>query len=116
MDKRLLRSPPSVPVLTVHGLFDQEDIYGPIASYLAMEQSDTRNDRNYLVMGPWFHGQPGSLVPSREWLAHRTHRVGLGIRPRYFLNEVMLPFFDSYLKEREPAQPIPPVRAFHDRP
>ncbi|MBS0421401.1 MAG: CocE/NonD family hydrolase [Proteobacteria bacterium] len=111
VDKLLLRAPPKVPVLTVQGLFDQEDIYGPIASYLAMEQSDSRNDRNYLLIGPWFHGQQdpwfhnesGSHLGPFEWGSDTT---------RYFLNEVLLPFFDLYLKDKKPSKPIPPVRAF----
>jgi hypothetical protein len=56
VDRLLALSPQSVPTLSVGGLFDQEDICGSIAGYAAMEQSDTRNDRNFLVLGPWFHG------------------------------------------------------------
>jgi uncharacterized protein len=111
VDKLLLAKPTSVPTLTVHGLYDQEDIYGPIASYHAMEQSDSRNDRNYLLIGPWFHGQQdpwfhgasGSHLGAIPWGSDTT---------RYFLDEAMLPFFDRYLKDRAPAVPIPPVRAF----
>ena len=50
-----LRSAP-VPTLTVGGWWDQEDIYGPQATYAAMEANDT-GARNVLVMGPWHHGQ-----------------------------------------------------------
>ena len=31
----------------------------PIASYAALEVSDKKNDKNFLVIGPWFHGQHG---------------------------------------------------------
>jgi putative CocE/NonD family hydrolase len=46
----------SVPTLTVGGWWDQEDIYGPTATYGALERFDTAGI-NGLVMGPWSHGQ-----------------------------------------------------------
>jgi putative CocE/NonD family hydrolase len=47
---------PVVPTLTVGGWWDQEDEYGAIASYAELERHDSLN-RNFLVMGPWNHGQ-----------------------------------------------------------
>ena len=46
-----------VPTLHVHGLWDQEDIYGSPAAYAALEKHDTGNDTNFFVAGPWYHGQ-----------------------------------------------------------
>ena len=46
----------TVPTMTVGGWWDQEDEYGPLASYAALEQTDSAH-LNYLVMGPWYHGQ-----------------------------------------------------------
>ncbi|HMA41419.1 MAG TPA: CocE/NonD family hydrolase, partial [Gemmatimonadales bacterium] len=46
----------TVPTLTVGGWWDQEDEYGPLASYASLERSDN-TARNFLVMGPWYHGQ-----------------------------------------------------------
>ena len=46
----------TVPTLTVGGWWDQEDEYGPLASYAALEKTDTAGV-NFLVMGPWYHGQ-----------------------------------------------------------
>ena len=57
VDKILAAQPLSVPVMLVHGLWDQEDIYGAIAVYKAIEPKDTANDKVFLVMGPWYHGQ-----------------------------------------------------------
>ncbi len=45
-----------VPTLTVGGWWDQEDLYGPMATYAALERHDTAGI-NYFVMGPWSHGQ-----------------------------------------------------------
>jgi uncharacterized protein len=46
----------TVPTLTVGGWWDQEDEYGPLASYAVLERSDSCA-LNHLVMGPWYHGQ-----------------------------------------------------------
>ena len=42
MDRVLASRPLTVPVMIVHGLWDQEDIYGPIALYQALERKDAR--------------------------------------------------------------------------
>ena len=57
VDKLLATQPLKVPVMLVHSLWDQEDIYGAIAVYKAIEPKDTGNDKVFLVMGPWHHGQ-----------------------------------------------------------
>ncbi len=44
-----------VPTLNVAGWWDQEDFYGPLAIYEALEKQDPRN-LNFLVVGPWNHG------------------------------------------------------------
>jgi uncharacterized protein len=45
----------SVPTLVVGGWWDQEDLYGPLAMYKALEKND-KDDQVNLVMGPWNHG------------------------------------------------------------
>ncbi|HLX91625.1 MAG TPA: CocE/NonD family hydrolase, partial [Puia sp.] len=47
---------PQIPLLNVGGYFDQEDLNGPQLMYSHLEKKDTFN-RNYIVLGPWFHGQ-----------------------------------------------------------
>ena len=44
-----------VPNLNVAGWWDQEDFYGPMATYANLEKNDTAH-MNYLVVGPWNHG------------------------------------------------------------
>ncbi len=44
MDAVLAAHPLKVPVMLVHGLWDQEDIYGALAVYRALEPKDTAND------------------------------------------------------------------------
>ena len=43
--------PLKVPTMWMQGLWDQEDMWGAIHSYEAVEPKDTHNDKNYLVMG-----------------------------------------------------------------
>jgi len=45
----------TVPTLNVAGWWDQEDFYGPLVIYEALERVDTER-RNHLVVGPWNHG------------------------------------------------------------
>lgn len=47
---------PQIPMLHVGGYYDQEDINGPQLMYAHMEKKDTFN-RNFIVLGPWNHGQ-----------------------------------------------------------
>ncbi|PYP42301.1 MAG: X-Pro dipeptidyl-peptidase, partial [Gemmatimonadetes bacterium] len=46
----------TVPTLVVGGWWDQEDEYGPLATYASLEKTDTPG-LVHLVMGPWYHGQ-----------------------------------------------------------
>lgn len=106
VDRLLAEVPLTVPTMLVHGLFDQEDIYGAIATYRALEAKDGKNDRNYLVVGPWIHGQSwgeGSTFGKIRWGADTS---------LWFRENVRQPFWDLHLKGIEPATPIPPVLAF----
>ena len=49
----------TVPTLLVGGFWDQEDMYGPQESYEKLEPHDDAKE-NFLVIGPWNHGQWGS--------------------------------------------------------
>ena len=57
MDKVLAGQPLKVPMMLVHSLWDQEDIYGAPAVYKLLKPKDTNNNMVYMVMGPWHHGQ-----------------------------------------------------------
>jgi len=57
VDRLLAAEPLKVPVLLVHSLWDQEDIYGAIAVYKAIKPKDTNHDKVFLVLGPWYHAQ-----------------------------------------------------------
>ena len=96
VDKILAAQPLKVPVMLVHSLWDQEDIYGAIAVYKAIEPKDTANDKVFLVMGPWHHGQEIGT-------AARSARSSSAATPRStFRREILRPFLDQYLKDGAP--------------
>ena len=106
VDKLLASQPLNVPVMLVHSLWDQEDIYGAIAVYQAIEPKDTRNDKVFLVIGPWYHGQAiedGSTLGALKF----NNDTAL-----HFRREFLRPFLDRYLKDDAPRATVPPVVAF----
>ena len=84
--------PVKVPTLWLQGIWDQEDMWGAIHSYLAVEPKDRDNNLNYLVMGPWRHSgvnYDGSSLGPLKWN---------GDTALQFRRDVLKPFFDQYLK------------------
>jgi len=106
VDKVLAAQPLKVPVLLVHSLWDQEDIYGAVAVYKAIKALDTGNDKVFLALGPWHHGQEiedaAALGPIRFGSDTGT----------WFRQNVLRPFLDRYLKDDAPKGEIAPVTAF----
>lgn len=80
-------------VLTVGGWFDAEDCYGALDTYRHAERQNPGID-NWLVMGPWSHGQ---------WAGGSANRLGMwNFGPanlgQYYREEIEFPFFDTYLR------------------
>jgi putative CocE/NonD family hydrolase len=79
-------------VMTVGGWFDAEDLYGTLNTYEAIEKQNPPETRNYLVMGPWSHGQwafgEGKKLGNIYW--------GLDANAKYVKQEEA--FFNYYLK------------------
>ena len=107
VDKILAAQSLKVPVMLVHSLWDQEDIYGAPAVYRAIEPKDTNNDKVFLVMGPWHHGQEireGSALGSLKFDSDTALT---------FRREILRPFLDYYLKDdTNKSLDISPVTAF----
>jgi putative CocE/NonD family hydrolase len=97
----------TVPTMWIQGLWDQEDMWGAIQTYLATEPKDAGNKTNYLVMGPWRHSGMNydgtTLGPLRFE----------GDTALQFRRDVLKPFFDQYLKEGAPAADTPPVLIYN---
>ena len=106
VDKILAAQPLKVPVMLVHSLWDQEDIYGDIAVYKAIKPKDTSNDKVYLVMGPWHHGQEiqdGSTLGALKFGSDTALT---------FRREILRPFLDHFLRSDAPKMDVAPVTAF----
>ncbi|HWT12501.1 MAG TPA: CocE/NonD family hydrolase [Allosphingosinicella sp.] len=99
-------TPPRVPTLIVHGLFDQEDNFGGIAAYQALEARDVNNDMVYLAVGPWNHGQSQREASSLGPIAWHSDTG------RWFRENPLLAFWNQHLKGEAPSRPLAPVLAF----
>jgi putative CocE/NonD family hydrolase len=106
MDRVLAAQPLKVPVMLVHSLWDQEDIYGAPAVYKAIKPKDTNNDKVFLVMGPWHHGQEILDGSSLGAIKFRTDTA------YYFRQNILRPFLDHYLKDGASESGIAPVTAY----
>jgi hypothetical protein len=106
MDKILAEQPLKVPVMLVHSLWDQEDIYGAQAVYKAIKPKDTSNDKVFLVMGPWHHGQE---IEDADRLGEIRWGSDTGT---YFRQQILAPFLAQYLKDGAPKADIAPVMAY----
>jgi len=79
-------------VMTVGGLFDAEDLYGPWETYKNIEKRS--NNYNTVVFGPWSHG---------DWARNRKRQAVGNVYfgddiSDYFQKELETKFFDHFLK------------------
>ena len=102
LDKLVAEHPSQVPTMWLQGLWDQEDMWGAIHCYLALKAKG-QADHNYLVMGPWRHSQ----------VNYDAYNLGplkwKGDTALEFRRDVLLPFFNQYLKPGAPKADTPPV-------
>jgi len=106
LDKILAKQGVTVPVMFVHSLWDQEDIYGNIAVWKALQAQHGDTSNLFLVLGPWYHHQErldGSHVGAIEFGSDTA---------AYFRLHVLRPFLDHYLKDEAPPLGLSPVTAF----
>jgi putative CocE/NonD family hydrolase len=106
VDKLLAEQPLKTPVMLVHSLWDQEDIYGAPAVYKALEPKDSGNDKVFLVIGPWHHGQ---MIGNGSSLGALKFGSDTAL---YFRQKVLAPFLAQYLKDGAPRADVAPVTAF----
>ena len=85
---------PTVPNLNVAGWWDQEDFYGPVATYERLEKVDKKN-LNFIVAGPWNHGGWGN-GPGRS-----LGEIPFGSdTAAYFRRNIEAPWFAYWLKDK----------------
>ena len=106
MDKILAAQPLKVPTMLVASLWDQEDIYGAPAVYKAIKPKDTGNDKVFLVLGPWHHGQE---IEDAGKLGALNFHSDTGL---YFRKNILAPFLAQYLKDSAPKADVAPVNAY----
>ena len=85
----------TVPLLNVAGFWDQEDPWGPWQIFRHAAEHDPDNV-NFMVAGPWFHGQ---------WRTLKADSIGLITfggheTAREFRENIEAPFFRYYLHGR----------------
>lgn len=79
-------------VMTVGGWFDAEDLYGALNTYKSIEEQNRARHPNYLVMGPWSHGQ---------WASGEAQNLGniyWGMATNEMYQDLEVDFFNYYLK------------------
>jgi putative CocE/NonD family hydrolase len=106
LDKAVAAHPSTVPTMWLQGLWDQEDMYGAIHTYEALKAKGF-GANNHLVMGPWAHSQiyrTGYELGPLKWK---------GDTAADFRRDVLIPFFDTYLKDRKPAEPLPAAMIYN---
>ena len=95
-----------VPFMLVHGLWDQEDIYGPMAVYKAVKPLDKENDKVFITLGPWYHGQEISGGSSLAAVRFPSDTAA------WWRMHVLAPFLAHYLKDDTPKMDVAPVTAY----
>jgi len=106
LDRLLAAEPLSVPTMIVASIWDQEDSYGGITTYQALEPKDKANDKLYLVLGPWRHSGANSDAASLGPMRFDSDTA------LAFRRDLARPFFDARLKDRAPVVAIAPVNAY----
>ncbi|MDV7186001.1 CocE/NonD family hydrolase [Lutibacter sp. TH_r2] len=82
-----------VATMVVGGLFDAEDLYGPLETYKNIEEFN-KNNYNTLVFGPWSHGQ---WVSPKSKNNVGNYYFGDSISLKY-QTEIETKFFNHFLK------------------
>ena len=101
LDAILARAPLSVPTMYTTALWDQEDMYGGVHTFLALESKEGAADKNFLVLGPWRHSgvnYDGTTLGPLKLEGNTALQ---------FRREVMQPFLDQHLKDGAPAASTP---------
>jgi uncharacterized protein len=93
-------------VMTVGGWYDNEDLYGALATYQYIEKQNP-GIYNVLVMGPWFHG--GWVRSDGDWLGTAYFGSKTGV---YYRHHFELPFFNYFLKDKGDISQIKEVNGF----
>jgi uncharacterized protein len=106
LDKILANEPLTVATMFVASIWDQEDMYGAMNTYAAVEPKDKAGDKCFLVLGPWRHS--GVLADGGSLGAIDFE----GDTALQFRRDILRPFLDAHLKDGAPAYTPPAVLAY----
>jgi putative CocE/NonD family hydrolase len=101
LDHALAKVGLTVPTLWEQGEWDQEDMWGAIHSYRALEAVKKNDPLNHIVMGPWFHSQinrGGRSLGPFAWASDTSEQ---------WRRDYLVPFFNQYLKPGSPKFELP---------
>ncbi|MBY0519201.1 MAG: CocE/NonD family hydrolase [Sphingomonas sp.] len=106
LDKLVAANPSDVPTIWEQGLWDQEDMYGAITTFEALVKAGKAGN-NHLAMGPWRHSganYDGSTLGPLQFD---------GDTALQWRRDMLVPFFNRYLKDGAPAYEAPPVLIYN---
>ena len=104
LDKVMAAQPLKVPTMWMQGLWDQEDMWGAIHSYAAIEpQGHAATTR---TTWSWARGATARSTTTAASLGPLKWDGDTALQ---FRRDVLKPFFDQYLKDGAPKADTPPV-------
>jgi uncharacterized protein len=106
LDKQVAAKPATVPTMWLQGLWDQEDMWGAVHTWEALKAAGHAAN-NHLVMGPWCHSQVNGAAETLGPLKWN------GDTAADFRRTVLIPFFNTYLKDEKPAKALAPVMIYN---
>ncbi len=108
VDQILAHEPLTVPTMLVASLWDQEDIYGAMAVWKAVNaaQPAAAQKNLFLTLGPWYHGQE---IETASHIGAIPLNSDTGL---YFRTRILAPFLAHYLQDNPPPLPTARVNAF----
>ncbi|MBQ4821105.1 CocE/NonD family hydrolase [Aquimarina sp. MMG016] len=93
-------------VMTVGGLFDAEDLYGPFETYENIENKS--NNYNIMVFGPWSHGD-WARTKKRQAIGNVYFGDDISLN---FQKNVETKFFNHFLKGEGDETGLPEIQIF----
>jgi hypothetical protein len=106
LDKLLAAEPLVVPTMIVASIWDQEDSYGGVATYQALEPKDKANDKLFFVLGPWRHSGANTDGQALGPLKFDSDTA------LAFRRDIAKPFLDAHLKDKAPKPSTAPVNVY----
>jgi hypothetical protein len=106
LDKLLAAEPLTVPTMIVASTWDQEDSYGGVTTYQALEPKDKANNKLFFVLGPWAHSGANG---DGQALGPLTFDSDTALA---FRRDIAKPFLDAHLKDRAGKANTAPVNVY----